>query len=255
MSPVKEIILEAGEVLKDRYYSSFKFSNKEKFDLVSEADVEIEKIVINKLKKIYPKASFFSEEAGEIAGDSELRWILDPIDGTANFIFGIPYFCISLSLEQKGKIIESYIYNPISKELFHSIESDKKSFLNENEIHVSNTNKIENALVAFGFSANFKNINKYYKDWTRLFNNCKKGLGVLSPALNICNVARGRIDCFIDFGSSMEGHAGASLILKNARGMNLNYDLTSWDYKTKGIIATNKTLLSSLIRMGGKIYE
>lgn len=242
MSTVKEIILEVGEVLKERYYGSFKISNKEKFDLVSEADLEIEQIVIDKLKKIYPTASFFSEEAGEITGDSEFRWILDPIDGTANFIFGIPYFCISLSLEQEGEIVESYIYNPISREFFYSKNSDKKSFLNENEIHVSDTDKVENALVTFGFSANYKNINKYYKDWTQLFNNCKKGMGVLSPALNICNVARGRIDCFIDFGSSMEGHSGASLILKNAGGMNLNYDLTSWDYKTKGIIASNNLL-------------
>lgn len=249
MSNIKEIVIKSGKIAKERYFESFNFSSKQKFDLVSEVDLVIEKMIINELKEGYPQYGIFSEESGEILGDTEFKWILDPIDGTTNFIFGIPFFCISLCLEQKGNIIESYIYNPISDEFFYSKDSDKKSYLNDKEIHVSKTNNIENALVSFGFSANYKNINIYYSNWADIFNNCKKGLGVLSPALNICNVARGRIDCFIDFGSSMEGHAGASLILKNAGGLILNYDLTPWDYRTKGIIATNDMLLSSIVRL------
>jgi fructose-1,6-bisphosphatase/inositol monophosphatase family enzyme len=97
-------------------------------------------------------------------------------------------------------------------------------------------------LVVFGYSANYKNIEKYYEKWHVIFDTCKKGIGFLSPALNICNVARGRIDCFIDFGSSMEGHAAGALILKNAGGIIYNYDLTEWDHTTNGIIAINNNL-------------
>lgn len=226
MRNIKIIIYEAGSILKDRYYESFKYSNKQKFDLVSEVDLEIEELLVKSLKELYPEHGIFSEEAGNISTNKEFTWIIDPIDGTTNFIFGIPYFCISLCLEHKGQIVESYIYNPISDEFYYSIDREGKSYLNGNEIHVSETDRIENALVTFGFSANYMNINKYYEKWSYIFDNSKKGLGALSPALNICNVARGRIDCFIDFGSSMEGHAGAALILKNAGGAVLNYDLT-----------------------------
>ena len=109
MRNIKIIIYEAGSILKDRYYESFKYSNKQKFDLVSEVDLEIEELLVKSLKELYPEHGIFSEEAGNISTNKEFTWIIDPIDGTTNFIFGIPYFCISLCLEHKGQIVESYI--------------------------------------------------------------------------------------------------------------------------------------------------
>jgi fructose-1,6-bisphosphatase/inositol monophosphatase family enzyme len=238
----KKILFEAGEILKKKFNNSFSYNNKGKYDLVSDADKEIETFLINNLSEYYPNTSFYSEEAGEINKKSEYRWIIDPLDGTANFIFGVPYFNISLALEYDNKIIEGYVYNPINNELYYSNNKIKKSYLNENEICVSDTKTISNSLIVFGYSANYNNIEKYYERWHIIFDNCKKGMGLLSPALNICNVARGRIDCFIDFGSSMEGQAAGALILKNAGGVMFNYDLTEWDYKIKGIIAINNNL-------------
>ena len=243
MNNIVEVILKAGDILKEQYSHVFKYSAKGKSDLLSEVDVEIERVIIDKLKELTPEAGIFSEEAGVVKGNNNLRWIIDPIDGTTNFIFGVPHFCISISLESQGEIVEAYIYNPLTNELYHTNESDTQSFLNGSEIQVSDTSAIEDALVVFGFSANFENITLYNKHWQQLFAGCKKGLGVLSPALNICNVARGRIDCFMDFGSSMEGHGGASLILTRAGGKVTNYDLTPWDHRDKGVIASNKTLM------------
>jgi fructose-1,6-bisphosphatase/inositol monophosphatase family enzyme len=239
---IKKILFEAGEILKKRFNGSFSYNSKGKYDLVSNVDKEIENFLINDLSEHYSNTSFYSEETGEINKQSEYRWIIDPLDGTANFIFGVPYFNISLALEYDNKIIEGYVYNPINNELYYSNDKIKKSYLNGNEIHVSDTKSISDSLIAFGYSANYKNIKKYYEKWHIIFDNCKKGIGLLSPALNICNVARGRIDCFIDFGSSMEGQAAGALILENAGGVALNYDLTEWDHRIKGIIATNKNL-------------
>jgi len=236
---LKTLLINAGELLKSKFNGSFNYSVKSKFDLVSNIDNEIENYIITELKKYDSTISIFSEEIGTIDNNSDYKWIIDPLDGTANFIFGVPYFNISVALEYKNEIIEGYVYNPINNEFYFSDNEKKKSFLNENEIKVSDTNKINETLVVFGFSANYNNIKKYYEKWNILFKNCKKGIGLLSPALNICNVARGRIDCFLDFGSNMEGHAAGSLILKNAGGKILNYDFTNWDHKTKGIIATN----------------
>lgn len=242
MGSIREIIVNAGKVLKERYFASFTYNEKGRYDLVSEVDLEIEEILISNLKSIDPSISFYSEECGEVGNQQEKRWIIDPVDGTANFIFGIPYFNISVCQEQNNQIVEAYIYNPISDEMYHSTESEKVSFLNDRLIHVSGVSEVRNSLIAFGFSVNIQNINRYYQEWPLLFTESKKGMGLLSPALNICNVARGRIDCFIDFGSSMEGHAGAALILKNAGGIVINYDMTDWNHKTKGCIVTNKDL-------------
>ena len=246
---IEKILIEAGNLLEKRFNSIFAYKNKEKFDLVTDVDIEVEKFVIKKLEENFSNASFYSEEIGEINNHSEQKWIIDPLDGTANFIFGVPYFNISLALEYNDEIIEGYVYNPISKELYYSSKNLQKSFLNRRQIFVSDKGTIPESLVVFGYSSIYKNIEKYYKKWHELFDHCKKGMGLLSPALTICNVARGRIDCFIDFGSSMEGHAAGALILKNAGGIVYNYDLTEWDYKTKGIIAINKNLQGEIERI------
>lgn len=246
MNDIREIIITAGRTLKQHYFESFSYTEKEKYDFVSEVDLEIEQMLISDLKSIDSGISFYSEECGEIGSQEEARWIIDPVDGTANFIFGVPYFNISICLERNNQIVEAYVYNPITDEMYHSTEGDKTSFLNNKPISVSETNEIRNSLITFGFSANIQNINRYYQEWPLLFTECKKGMGLLSPALNICNVARGRIDCFIDFGSNMEGHAGAALILKNAGGIAANYDLSDWNHKSKGCIMTNKNIFTKV---------
>ena len=109
-------------------------------------------------------------------------------------------------------------------------------------ISVSENEDISNCLAVFGFSANFDNIQRYYKEWSCIFDNAKKAMPLMSPALNICNVARGRTDFFINFGSSVEGHAAAAFILKNAGGIVYNYDFSEWNHNIKGIIATNRSV-------------
>ena len=239
MEIIKDIILNAGEILKQQYFNLKTCMTKEKYDLVTQSDFLIEKKLIDEIRSAYPDYSIYSEECGNIHNKLDRRWIIDPIDGTSNFVFGVPYFCISVCLESQGEIIEAYVYNPITQELFYSIKSEGKSFLNGIEIHVSQNKEISDCLAVFGFSANIGNINRYYQEWGYIFETAKKGMPLLSPALNICNVARGRTDFFIDFGSSMEGHSASALILKNAGGELHNYDYSKWEYKSKGIIATN----------------
>jgi fructose-1,6-bisphosphatase/inositol monophosphatase family enzyme len=236
---ITQILSDAGAILKARFFQPVSYQEKARYDLVTEVDRELEDYLIKNLEMVTPGVSFLSEECGEIKKESPVRWIIDPLDGTANFIFGVPYFCLSLGLEMEGKLTQAYVYNPITEELYSSNEADGKSYLNGQLITVSQTSLLKEALVVFGFSANRKGIDKYYHNWNQLFEGSRKGLGLLSPALNICNVARGRIDCFIDHGSNPEGHAAAALILKNAGGRVLNYDLSRWDPMSKGIFAAN----------------
>lgn len=238
---VKDLVLESGKYLRKNFLLDTSSYEKEKGHLTTKFDLEIEKNYKENLSSKYPDIKFFGEELGGIK-DSQARWIVDSLDGTVNYIFGIPYFCTSIALEINNKILLGIVYNPISNELYESYSDTPYAYLNEDIINTSNESNINNARGIFGFSANFNNINKYYKDWKFLMENYKKGLGMLSPALNICNVARGRIDFFIDFGCSMEGQSAAAFILKKAGGFLLDYDKSHWNHKNTGIIATNNKL-------------
>ena len=176
---VKHIIQSAGSILKEEYFKNHSSMEKTRYDLVTECDTKIEEFIIAKLRKHFPDHSIYSEECGFLDGCSNRKWILDPIDGTADFIFGVPYCAISLCLEENSKIIEAYVYNPISDEFYYSIESEKKSFFNNSQIMANYNDTISDALIAFGFSANYTNINKYYSKWKRIFENCKKGMPLI----------------------------------------------------------------------------
>ena len=151
---IRDILFEVGRLLGSRYQETQKHTEKERFHLVSEVDVEVEQLLIERLRSTYTDDAIFSEESGYSDGSSNSQWIIDPIDGTANFIAGVPYFAISIARETEGDIVEGHIYNPVSEEYYHSTKSLGKSFLNHKPISVSETEDIRKALMAFGFSAN-----------------------------------------------------------------------------------------------------
>lgn len=225
---IKELVKKAGQELKNDFYCIESSSTKEKFHLITKSDEKIERMLMNELSEFFPEHSIYSEEAGNVYKSRDKRWIIDPIDGTADFVFGVPYFAISLCLEENNEIVEAYVYNPVSDEFYYSTKDLGKSYLNERVIKVSDTFNINDSLIAVGYSTHYDKIQKYFNEWGALFNTCKKGMPLIAPALTICNVARGRIDAFIDFGSSMEGQAAASLILRNAGGELYNYDFTNY---------------------------
>lgn len=233
MDGVREIIIEAGKILKDKYMSSFMVHEKENGHLAADVDMEVEVFLKEQLYKMESSIEFYGEETGG-AESCKQRWIVDSLDGTANFIFKVPYFCTSIALEREGRIILAAIYNPVTAELFEASEEKSGAFCNSVPIHVSTTSLLHEARVAFGFSANFKNIARYHSEWGTAFDGCLKGLGLLSPAMNLCNVARG-----IDFGCSMEGQAAGGYILQKAGGKLSNYDRSPWNHYETGIVGMN----------------
>jgi myo-inositol-1(or 4)-monophosphatase len=245
---IREIVLQAGKILSKRYYekTSASYSIKERYHLLSEVDIELNTFICDKIVESFPNDSVYSEESKEILKDTERRWIIDPIDGTTNFITGNPYFAISIALERNNQIVEGHVYNPISNEYYYATLDYGVAFLNAKIICTSKTSEIEDSILAFGYSANMQIINEYYKKWKILFDNCKKGIPLIAPALSICNVARGKIDAFIDTGSSMEGQSAASLILKTAGGVLSNSDFTAYDHKKKGGIFCCKSIYEKL---------
>jgi len=243
---IEAILREAGTMLADRFRQGDTVSEKERFHLVTTADREVEQLLADRLRSTFPSDGFLGEEGGETAGDSGARWLVDPLDGTTDFVMGKPYFAVSLAREEHGRISEGYVYNPISDELYFSTQDTGTSYLNGNPISVSRTTDLREALVVFGFSARMDRIRRYYQEWPWIFEGCRKAVGWTTPALTLCNVARGRIDAFIDFGASSVGHAAASFILKNAGGIVRSYDLTEYSHCAEGVIGCTPGLLEEI---------
>ena len=194
----KVLIRDFGEVEK------LQVSIKGPSDFVSNADKKSEKIIIEELSKSRKKYSILSEEVGKINNsDTDNMWIIDPIDGTTNFLHGIPHFAISIALKSKNEIISGLIFDPIKNEMFYA-EKNNGAYFNNHRIRVSKKKKIENCLFATGGKEEIKsNLN------TR-----KSG----SAALDMAYVAAGRYDgCFQDHLHLWDIAAGIILV-KEAGG-------------------------------------
>jgi myo-inositol-1(or 4)-monophosphatase len=247
MNPfVREQLIQAGRKLKGAFGGNMVSVEKARFDLVTEMDVQIERMLIADLRAHYPRDSFVGEETGQTPGSSDARWLIDPIDGTTNFVMGEPYFAISLARIYGEEVVEAYVYNPISEELYWSTAEGGVSYLNAECIRVSATEHLRDALIAFGFSARIEAIQRYYEEWTTIWQGCRKGVGWVVPSLSLCNVARGRIDAFIDFGASPVGKAAGALILANAGGTVSSYDLTTHDMESCGVVGCTPCLFAVL---------
>lgn len=233
-----EIIKDAGKIACSNFYNSFSVEEKDPNDLVTNVDKEIELFIKKSIKEKYPDSSFYGEETGYENNQSDHLFVIDPIDGTANFIFGVPYFSISIAEMKFNNVVNAIVYNPISNDLFYANENDVAQ-LNNNEIKVSDRNRIEETYAVLGFSANSKNILRYQNEWSQMFTHTKKTLPLLSPSLNLCSVAMGKTDIFIDFGCSFEGQVAGAFILERAGGVIRNYEDQEYDYRKIGIVATN----------------
>ena len=184
----KVLIRDFGEIEK------LQVSLKGPGDFVTISDKKVEKILIEELQKARPDYSILSEEIGEInKNNKEFRWIIDPIDGTLNFLHGIPHFGISIALEQNNEIISGIIFDPIKGELF-SAEKGKGAYLNNQRMRVSNRAKLKDAML-FTNGPKFKSKDSEltFKEYKKISNVVFKPIRKLgSAALDMSYVAAGR---------------------------------------------------------------
>jgi len=239
----KTLIRDFGEIEK------LQVSVKGPSDFVSSADKKAEKILINELKKSRPDYSFLSEEAGEIKSEnSEYNWIIDPIDGTLNFLHGIPHFAISVALEKKNEIICGVIYDPIKNEMFMA-EKEKGSFLNNSRIRVSSRKKLRECMIITGgpkFNSKNKDLNfSEYKKISNYLHSPIRKMG--SATLDMAYVAAGRADGFFQRNLNYWDIAAGIIIVKEAGGMIADYSGKSNYVNTGNIVATNSFINRDLI--------
>ena len=201
----KILIRDFGEL------ENLQVSKKGPKDFVTNSDKKTEKVLINELTKNKKKYSILSEEIGFIKNDdNDYIWVIDPIDGTTNFLHGIPHFCISIGLKFKDEIISGIIFDPIKNETFYA-EKNQGAFFNNHRIRVSKRKNLDECLFATnknGLSSTDLN--------SRIFG---------SAALDLAYVASGRIDGYFQNGLNLWDIAAGTLIVKEAGGIVNYYDL------------------------------
>jgi len=242
MRASKSLIRDFGELEK------LQVSSKGPGDFVSAADKRSEKIIIEELLKVNPNYGILSEEAGVINKDNkDNRWIIDPIDGTLNFLNGIPQFAISIGYEEKGEIVSGIIFDPIKDETFFA-EKGAGAFLNNSRIRVTNKKKLKDCILVTGGpkseSEQKKQIFEEYVKISNLVDTPIRKFG--SAALDIANVSCGRFDGFWQWELSFWDIAAGLIILKEAGGFVDFIDNNDKNLIKKNIIATNSNIHQEL---------
>ncbi|MEL7272749.1 MAG: inositol monophosphatase family protein [Pseudomonadota bacterium] len=215
-------------------------SRKGPADFVSNADTAAEKTLRDMLNKARPGYSFLMEEGGEIDTGSEHCWIIDPLDGTTNFLHGNPMFAVSLALQSRGELVAGVIYNPITEELF-TAEKGRGAFVNDRRMRVARRNAFEDCLIATGVPAlNRRGHGVALFEQRNLMTQTAGIRATGSAALNLAYTAAGRFDGYYEAGLQAWDVAAGMLMVREAGGYVSAPDPADSIYESGRIIAGNE---------------
>ena len=217
-------------------------------DFVTSVDREAERVIVETLRKAYPDHDIIGEEGGQqTGGNSDYQWIIDPLDGTTNFMRGIPHFAVSIALRVKGKTEVGVVFDPVRNELF-TAERGGGAQLNNTRIRVGETREIKDALLVTGFP--FRNRNNY-DSFLRLcdavFQVSSDVRRTGSAALDLAYVAAGRVDGYYELGLKPWDFAAGELLVREAGGLVTDFAGGSNYYNSGNVVATNPRLAKPLL--------
>ena len=193
---------------------------KNRNDFVTQVDKAAEHAIIDILRRAYPEHSFLAEESGASAGARpEFQWVIDPLDGTTNYIHGFPQYCVSIALEHKGVLTQAVVYDPAKNELF-TASRGRGAFLDDRRMRVSKCAQLADALVGTGFPfKEFGRIDLYMRQMRTLMGNSAGVRRAGAAALDLAYVAAGRLDAFWEMGLSRWDMAAGALLIQEAGGL------------------------------------
>lgn len=231
---------DAGRILADRFGRAIEIKQKGEIDLVTEADLAAEQLIVERIRSYYPRHAILAEESGEaiVEGAGEWKWIIDPLDGTTNYAHAYPCFCVSIGLEYKGAMALGVIYDPMRDETF-AAERGEGATLNGRRIRVSEIDDLNSAMLCTGFPYDVRD----HGDFARHFHNFIMHAQAVrrdgSAALDLAAVACGRFDGFWEEGLRPWDVAAGVLLIEEAGGRVSRYDGSTFDIYTPPIIASN----------------
>ena len=221
MSPELELAMaaarEAGALLRKNFEADLHVNEMHDHDIKLALDVESQKLIETKILKTFPDHAIYGEEG--IAGDqnSETQWIVDPIDGTVNFFFGLPHFCVSIAMRQGGELKIGAIYDPMLDEMF-AVDFEGPAMRNGQLIRPSDRETLGEAVVTIGFSKSQDAIESGIARYSRIAHRVRKTRMLGSAALALAYIACGRLDAYIEEQISLWDIAAGRLMLERGGG-------------------------------------
>lgn len=223
-------------------------------DMVSYVDKTAEKELVKGLSQILPEAGFITEEKTKVELGDEYNWIVDPLDGTTNFIHGVPAFSISIALQYKGELVLGVVYEINRDECFWAWKNGG-AYLNGKRISVSNAPKIENTLLATGFPFyEFSKMEKYINVLRILMQKCHGLRRIGSAAVDLAYVACGRFDGYFEYNLNSYDIAAGMILVTEAGGQTFDFKGGNDCFERREIIATNGRISSELLEVVKKEF-
>jgi myo-inositol-1(or 4)-monophosphatase len=241
---------EAGRIINraSNDVGALNIQSKSINDFVSEVDHAAEAAIIHILKDAYPDHGFLGEESGDTNKEAENIWIIDPLDGTTNFLHNFPQYCVSIALQQNGVLTQAVIYDPVRNDLFTATKG-RGAFLNDKRIRVSNRAKLQQSLIGTGFPfRDFTHLDTYLAMMKDMI---KKTTGIRRPgsaALDLAYVAAGYTDGFFEINLSAWDIAAGGLLVQEAGGMVGDFEGNESWLQTGNIVAANPKVFAQMLQ-------
>ncbi|HEX8846506.1 MAG TPA: inositol monophosphatase family protein [Pyrinomonadaceae bacterium] len=243
---------DAGRILNERFGRRIEVSNKGEIDLVTEADLAAERFIVERIKSYYPRHAILAEEADASGvlheGQSGLKWIIDPLDGTTNYAHGCPCFCVSIALERDGVVELGVIYDPTRDETF-AAERGEGATLNGRRVRVSDVEDLNRAMLCTGFPYNVREMDDFARHFYNFIMHAQAVRRDGSAALDLAYVACGRFDGFWEEGLRPWDVAAGVLMVEEAGGRVSYYDGSPFNIYTPPILASNGLVHEAMMRV------
>ena len=249
-----EAAREAGRFLKLSVgkVRSIEMKQGEERNLVSEIDRGAEAKIISIIKRHYPHHAILAEESGGSLAPAEVRWIIDPLDGTTNFLHGVPIFCVSIGVEKKGELVAGVVYDPNQDEMF-TAEKGAGAFLNGKRLKVSTSSALVDSLLVTGFPYNItSNPNNAVEHFVHFLMAARGVRRLGSAAMDLSYVAAGRFDGFWEVSLNPWDMAAGALFIQEAGGRISDMRGNPLDIYQKTVLASNGIIHDAMLAVVGK---
>jgi myo-inositol-1(or 4)-monophosphatase len=246
---VSALAKQVGEFIRTerKTFSAASIEHKGHNDLVSYVDKTAEQKIVDGLSRLLPESGFITEENTSTKKGKSFNWIIDPLDGTTNFIHGVPCFCISIALMRDHELIVGVVYEVNLDECFYAFENGG-AFLNGNKISVSHTDKLKDSLLATGFPySNYSRMKEYMKVFEFLMHNTHGLRRLGSAAVDLAYVACGRFEGFYEYGLNSWDVAAGAFIVKEAGGKVSDFSGGNDFVFGREIVASNSVVSDELL--------
>ena len=247
-----QAVREAGHIIMAHFHSEKRISYKAgRSHIVTDVDVLAEEKIMSLLQQEYPDFGIMTEESQDIAAHSSCTWIIDPIDGTRNYAYGIPHFCVALALAQGGEVVLGIIYDPVRDELFRA-EKGKGAFLNDSPIAVSTMTSLQAAVIGFDMGYDAEVGREMLRVASALWPGVQSVRVMGSAALGLAYAACSRLDLYFHLFLYPWDLAAGILLVREAGGIITELDGRPVGIHSRSVIATNKAIHEDFLRRVGR---